>query len=42
MHNVSAIKIPKDVEYKWDSMYDLLNKAIDTNSVLNEDCAFND
>ena len=36
-----AIKINTDVEHRWNSMYDLINKAIDRKLVLNEYCAFN-
>ena len=37
---VSAIKIPKEVEHRWNSTYDLLNKALSRKTVLNEFCAF--
>ena len=37
---VSAIKIPKEVEHRWNSTYDLLNKALSWKTILNEFCAF--
>ena len=39
-NGISTIKIPKQVEHRWNSMYNLLNKAIDWKAVLNEFCAF--
>ena len=37
---VSAIKIRKEVEHRWNSTYDLLNNALSRKTVLNEFCAF--
>ena len=39
-HNISASKINPDVEHRWNSMYDFLNKAIERKINLNEYCDF--
>ena len=37
---ISAIILPTEVVHRWNSMYNLLNKALSRKTVLNEFCAF--